>query len=162
MTQIKKIPRRLERIFAFKVLYGLCFCPADSEEDLLRACSLAPEQPKGMETGFADSHAWRLIRGVWANRDDLDRRIGGLSQNWRPERMGRVELTLLRLALYELLFYRDTPPRVVINEAVEISRQFGDEIARGFVNGIIDAAARNMDEAYSPDRPGLAAAPGKI
>jgi N utilization substance protein B len=149
MTRTKKIPRRLERIFAFKVLYGLCFNPAESEERVLRSFVLAPERPEGLTDDPEASFAWRLIRGVWKNRAELDKRIGDLSQNWRLERMGRVELTLLRLALFELLFCRETPPRVIINEAVELSKQFGDDASRGFINGIMDAAAKileNTDE----------------
>ncbi|MDR2075977.1 MAG: transcription antitermination factor NusB [Desulfovibrio sp.] len=144
--------RRLERIFAFKVLYGLCFSPAESEEEVLRSYLLAPERPEGLGTGPEETFAWRLIHGVWKHQAALDERIGDLSRNWRPDRMGRVELTLLRLALFELLFHRDTPPKVVINEAVEISKQFGDELSRGFVNGIMDSAAKTLEKS-DPERP---------
>jgi N utilization substance protein B len=144
MTNGKKTPRRLERIFAFKVLYGLCFSPAESEEEVLRSFVLAPERPEGLEDAPEDTFAWRLILGVWKNQAALDERIRDLSHNWRLERMGKVELTLLRLALFELLHHQDTPPRVVINEAVELSGQFGDDMSRCFVNGIMDSAAKTL------------------
>jgi N utilization substance protein B len=145
MTHGKKMPRRLERIFAFKVLYGLCFSPAESEEGVLRSFVLAPERPEGLGNTPEDTFAWQLILGVWKNQAALDERIRDLSRNWRLERMGKVELTLLRLALFELLYHQDTPPRVVINEAVEISRQFGDDMSRCFVNGIMDSAAKTLE-----------------
>jgi N utilization substance protein B len=153
MSHSKKMPRRLERIFAFKVLYGLCFSPAGSEEELLRSLALAPERPEGLGEKLEETFAWQLTLGVWKNRAALDRRIGDLSQNWRLERMGKVELTLLRLALFELLFHPDTPPRVIINEAVEISKQFGGDMSRGFINGIMDAAAKTLEklEAERPE-----------
>ena len=143
MTQSKKTPRRLERVFAFKVLYGLCFAPAASEAELLRAFQLSPDRPAGMED--EDSFAWSLCFGVWKHQDELDRAIASLSENWRVERMGKVEVTLLRLAMFELTRQKDVPPKVAINEAIELSKQFGDDKSRGFVNGILDAAAKALE-----------------
>ena len=143
MTQNKKAPRRLERVFAFKVLYGLCFAPAASEAELLRAFQLSPDRPDNMED--KDSFAWGLCFGVWKNMNDLDRAIAALSQNWRVERMGRVEVTLLRIAMYELTRQKGVPPKVAINEAIELSKQFGDDRSRSFVNGILDAAAKKLE-----------------
>ena len=142
MTQNKKTPRRLERIFAFKVLYSLCFAPAASEAELLRAFQQTPDRPDNMED--EDSFAWSLCFGVWKHQADLDKTISDLSQNWRVERMGKVEVTLLRLAMFELTRQNDVPPKVAINEAIELSKQFGDDKSRGFVNGILDAAAKAL------------------
>lgn len=88
---------------------------------------------------------WELVHGVWQKQSELDEIITGFSQNWRLERMGRVELALLRLAIYELLFSDETPPKVIINEAIELSKQFGDDNSRGFVNGILDAAVKAVE-----------------
>ena len=143
MTQSKKAPRRQERAFAFKVLYGLCFAPAASEAELLRAFQCSPDRPDGMDD--EDSFAWRLCFGVWQHQDELDKAIAGLSENWRVARMGKVEVTLLRIAMFELMKQKDMPPKVSINEAVELSKQFGDDRSRGFVNGILDAAAKALE-----------------
>ena len=143
MTQSRKTPRRLERVFAFKVLYGLCFAPAASEAELLRAFQLSPDRPAGMEN--EDSFAWSLCFGVWKHQDELDQAIASLSENWRVERMGKVEVTLLRLAMFELTRQKDVPPKVAINEAIELSKQFGDDKSRGFVNGILDAASKALE-----------------
>ena len=59
--------------------------------------------------------------------------------------MGKVEVTLLRLAMFELTRQKDVPPKVAINEAIELSKQFGDDKSRGFVNGILDAAAKALE-----------------
>jgi N utilization substance protein B len=93
-----------------------------------------------------EGFAWDLVRGVWSRQADLDGLIRDFSQNWRLERMGRVELSLLRLAVYELLFSSDVPPKVIINEAIELSRQFGDEHSHGFVNGILDAVVKAVEK----------------
>ncbi|MDL2315797.1 transcription antitermination factor NusB [Desulfovibrio sp. OttesenSCG-928-A18] len=155
----QKTPRRLERVFAFKVLYGLCFSPAQSEAELLRAFQAAPERPERLpEEG---GYAWTLVFGVWRHMQELDGIIASFSRNWRLERMGKVEVTLLRIAVFELglagkdsdqgaITYSDkespVPPKVAINEAIELSKQFGDDKSRGFVNGILDAAARSLEK----------------
>ena len=89
--------------------------------------------------------AWELVSGVWSRQGELDELIKQFSQNWRLDRMGKVELALLRLAAFELLFRDDVPPKVVINEAIDLSRQFGDENSHGFVNGILDAAVKAVE-----------------
>ena len=141
MAAPKKAPRRTERSFAFKVLYGLCFSPANSEEELRAAFSRSPDKPEHMDD--ESGYAWRLVVNVWKNRESLDRAITGFSQNWRVERLGKVEATLLRIAFFELMQDDpDVPPKVAINEAVELSKQYSDEKSRSFVNGILDAAAK--------------------
>lgn len=148
MTQQKKAPRRVERVFAFKVLYGLCFTPAASEAELLRAFQLSPDRPDNMED--EDSFAWSLCFGVWKHLPELDKSISSLSQNWRVERMGKVEVTLLRIAMFELTRQNGVPPKVAINEAIELSKQFGDDKSRSFVNGILDAAAKSLESGKVP------------
>ena len=135
----------MERTFAFKVLYGLCFTPASSEKSLLEAFLHSPEQPENLDK--EDSYAWRLTFGVWKRRPDLDAAITSFSQNWRVDRMGKVEATILRIALFELLQrHPDVPPKVAINEAVELSKQYGDDKSRSFVNGILDAVAKALED----------------
>jgi N utilization substance protein B len=145
MAAVKKTLRRMERIFAFKVLYGLCFTPATSEKSLLEAFLLSPEQPENLDK--EDSYAWRITFGVWNRQPDLDAAIASFSQNWRVDRMGKVEATILRIALFELLQrHPDVPPKVAINEAVELSKQYSDDKSRIFVNGILDAAAKALED----------------
>lgn len=149
MSHGKKSPRRLERVFAFKVLYGLCFSPPSSEAALLDAFTLTPDRPEGMDN--EDSYAWRLVYGIWKEGPRLDEAMASFSQNWRVERIGKVEATILRIALYELMRRDpDVPPKVVINEAVELSKQYSDDKSRIFVNGVLDAAARALEPARPP------------
>ena len=146
MAGPKKTPRRAERALAFQVLYALAFSPAATLEDVAQAFNKAPEQDGIAErTGDPQGFAWELVKGVWTNMAGIDGQLAAFSQNWRIERMGKVEITLLRLALYEIMFRRDVPPKVAINEAVELSKQFGDDGSRGFVNGILDAAAKALE-----------------
>lgn len=83
-----------------------------------------------------------LVSGVVGKRAEIDARIEATSTKWRLERMSLIDRNMLRLGAYELLYCKDTPRGVVINEAVEISRRFGAESSPAFVNGILDEVAR--------------------
>lgn len=93
----------------------------------------------------AREFAWRLFSGVWRQRRELDETVARYSQHWKIERIARVELTILRLAIFEMLHAEDLPLKVAINEAVELSKAYGDENSRNFVNGILDGVARAVD-----------------
>ena len=136
--------RRSERELAFQVLYGLDFAPVCSEAELQERFtqSASTADKAAALSGFA----WDLSLGVWSNVQALDALISRFAHNWRLDRMGRIELTLLRLAIYELRYRPDIPPRVTINEALELCRQFGEASARPFINGILDAAAKALEQ----------------
>lgn len=82
--------------------------------------------------------ASELYRGVKANRDKIDELIESSSENWRIERMAKIDLNILRLAIYEIMYLKDIPISVTINEAVEIGKKFGSEDTPAFLNGILD------------------------
>jgi N utilization substance protein B len=79
-----------------------------------------------------------LVEGVADHLEELDTLITRYSEHWRLERMAAVDRNLLRLAAYELLYQPQVPPKVVINEAVELAKLYGSEDSGGFVNGILD------------------------
>ncbi len=83
--------------------------------------------------------ALTLLTGILKHREDIDRVIQRHARNWRLERMARVDRNILRIGVYELLFSEDVPPKVAINEAVELAKRFGAEDSAPFVNGILDA-----------------------
>ena len=85
-----------------------------------------------------------LVRGVASHRDELDALLGGLSKNWRIERMALVDRNVIRLALYELKYSTDVPVNVIINEAIELAKQFGSAEAGAFVNGLLDRAVSEL------------------
>lgn len=88
------------------------------------------------------AHAEELLSGIMEHREEIDRRIMERLENYSFERVGTVDRNILRVAVYELLFQKEIPVRVVINEAVEIARGLGDTQTRIFVNGILDKVAR--------------------
>ena len=87
---------------------------------------------------FADT----ILQGVRQHRDAIDERLAATADNWRLERMAATDRNVLRIAAWELL-YGDTPDRVAINEAIEMSRRYGDMQSSRFVNGILDRLLKN-------------------
>lgn len=69
--------------------------------------------------------------------DEIDAMINARAKGWTTQRMGKVDLTILRLAVYEIIFDKDVPTSVAINEAVELAKQFGQDESSGFVNGVL-------------------------
>jgi len=96
------------------------------------------ELPEG-----ARAFAKELVAGVTLHGESLDLEIARHAQRWRIPRMAAVDRNVLRLATFELL-HSDAPVPVVIDEAVELARRFGGERSPGFVNGILDALARDV------------------
>lgn len=95
-----------------------------------------------------DEHSFvvSLVRGAMDDRDSLDERIGDAAKNWRVERMAILDRLVMRLALQELLTHRESPPRVVMSEAIELARAYSGEEAAKFVNGVLDGAYRRLKE----------------
>ena len=93
-------------------------------------------------TDATKAMAERLARGAQANATRLDGLIAEAATNWRFDRIAAVDRNLLRLGAYELDMERDTPPSVVIDEAVEIAKRFGEADSPSFVNGVLDAVRR--------------------
>ena len=127
--------RRLGRELALQVLYALDLNPMDTRRFLL---TFWEQNPSPQE---ARSYAGLLVEGVVARRAELDLLIKSKAQHWALPRMARVDLNLLRLAVYELLYRDDVPKKVVINEAIEVAKKYGSEDSSAFVNGILDEIA---------------------
>ena len=86
----------------------------------------------------AFEYAQELVRGAVEHQDKIDELIRSQADNWRLERMPAVDRNILRLAIYEMLFEKDTPKLVVLDEAIELAKKFGSEQSGRFVNGLLD------------------------
>jgi len=113
----------------------------ESEAELLPRffSNLAPEVPEE-----ARAFAGELACGVAERLAELDELLERASQNWRLERMSRVDRSILRLATYELVATQGVPPRVVINEAIEIGKEFGATESAAFINGVLNRVAQDL------------------
>jgi N utilization substance protein B len=96
------------------------------------------------------AYAEELVNGILSHQVEIDSLISSILENFSFERLGVVDRNILRLGVYELL-HTDVPPAVIINEAIEIARDFGDIKTRQFVNGILDRVAKSL-----PPRPASA------
>lgn len=105
---------------------------------------------RGEETDSeARAFALRLVEGTWEGRESIDRVIQEVAQNWDIARMAVVDRNVLRVATYELISCHDIPPKVAINEAIELGKRFSTQNSGAFINGILDKIkTRHTD----PDR----------
>lgn len=90
--------------------------------------------------GFADA----LVRGTKSNQAKIDHAISQFAEHWDLERMSVVDRNILRLAVYELLWTADVPPKVAINEAIEIAKKFGTKESSRFINGLLDRIHKEL------------------
>ena len=125
--------RRKAREVALQVLYELDVLNIDSKEAVALFWSNfgAPEESRKFST--------LLIEGTWNNREQIDSHIISCSENWSLARMSRVDRNILRMAVYELLYCPDIPPKVTLNEAIDLGKLYGSENSGSFINGILDA-----------------------
>lgn len=95
-------------------------------------------------------YADAVVRGVADNLEAIDKRVTAASQNWRLERMSRVDRNLLRLGTWELMFRADVPRAVILDEAVELAKSFGTDESSAFVNGVLDRIANDIGRKDAP------------
>lgn len=88
----------------------------------------------------------RLVNGVQEHRATIDKVIEQFSSNWKLSRMSSVDRNILRIAVFELLYCADIPPKVSINEAIDVGKRFGTEESGAFINGILDSIRLAMEE----------------
>ena len=95
--------------------------------------------------------AMDLIAGVRTKREEIDRLIQEVAQNWSVSRMTPIDRSILRLATFEILYCKDTPPKVAIDEAIELAKRFGTAESSRFVNGILDRVVTTHPRSDGPD-----------
>lgn len=96
--------------------------------------------------GPVDPFYESLVRGTVENRDEIDKVLVEKLENWSLDRLPKIERTVLRMAVYELLFQEEVPQRVIMNEAIELCKHFGDEKSGRFVNGVLSKFAAEKKE----------------
>ncbi len=136
--------RRQAREVAVQVLYQMDITgSADAEEALLlyRAGGFVEPSKSGTEELALEDFAATLVRGTSAHLAEIDDTLRKSTQHWRLDRMALVDRNVLRLAVYEIVYRKDVPVRVILNEAIEIAKRFGTEESASFVNGILDRIA---------------------
>ena len=139
--------RRKGRILAFQALYAWEVHHSQTgnlsiPEDLLDFTWAAGNTKQLDEKMTAFSRL--LVSGTVENITAVDSKIQEHLQNWDLERLNRVDLAVLRMSVYTLMFQTDMPPSIVIDEAIEISREFGTDDSYRFVNGVLDSVRKSL------------------
>ncbi len=141
--------RRELREHCFKMLFCADFYQAEDKEEQLKQYFQAPEEdeisPEGVkeilhrvELKEADEETLlKRSESIMRKVPELDEKIDEVAEGWKTRRMGKVELAILRLAVYEMKYDEEIPEKVAINEAVELAKKFGGSDAPAFVNGIL-------------------------
>ncbi|MDR2561411.1 MAG: transcription antitermination factor NusB [Holophagales bacterium] len=128
---------------------------------MLFAMDLTEYNPDEVFAGFhaiqdlnhdAFYHARRMVDGIFSHLEEIDSVLANCAKNWKIPRMAVVDRNLLRLAIYELKFLSDAPFQIIINEALEIAKDFGDVESSHFINGILETAARELRPTEAADR----------
>ncbi len=125
--------RRLARECALEVLYRLDLVGDEPEHTLAEI--LLRKNP----SEEAETYLRRLVDSVLGNQQEIDAALRKHLSRWRLERLTVLDRAILRLAAAEILFFDDVPPKVSINEAVEVAKKYGDDDAGKFVNGVLDS-----------------------
>lgn len=132
--------RRRAREEALQILYRLDINPGDPETALeeLKDCL--------DEAALHSEFSRDLVFGTFERMEEIDGHIREASLKWDIHRMAVVDRNVLRLATYEMLAHAETPPRVIINEAIEMAKGFGGEESGTFVNGVLDRIRHNLEK----------------
>ena len=138
--------RRKSREFALQILYQIDL----SRENVRDALELfwGNFQVSEGAREFSD----KLVLGVCRYKEKIDRAIEEYSANWSLKRMSKVDRNVLRLAIFELFYCHDIPPKVTLNEAVDLGKKFGSEKSGSFINGILDSISVSINKDGSKTR----------
>lgn len=125
--------RRDGRVAAMQYLFSWSLNKPENLAEDLRLFFEHQEQPR-------DHYAFgeEIIHGVLDNQEQIDGYIKSLAHNWEFDRIARIDLAILRMAIFEMLHRKDIPPVVSINEAIDLSKQYSNADAKRFINGILD------------------------
>ncbi len=124
--------RRRSRKSALEVLYQWDLTHQDARKALLRF-----KDHSSSEEG-RDPFLERLVDGVVAHYQEIDRLIEQYSEHWRLGRIAPIDRNILRIAIFELVYCDEIPPKVTLNEAVELGKEYGSDESGSFINGILD------------------------
>lgn len=125
--------RREIRENIFKMMFRVEFHHREELPEQLRLLEEELEGLKDADFAYIDQKSSDII----AHLEELDQEINEKSQGWKTSRMSKVDLSIIRLALYEIKYEEDIPVKVSINEAVELAKQYGTDDSASFVNGIL-------------------------
>ena len=133
MTEEKNMTRREIREQVFKMLFRAEFYNQEEMSEQIALCEDDACSWKEKDK----TYIFEKVEKISEKLEEIDAKINEVSEGWKTGRMGKVDLTLIRLAVYEMLYEEDVPAKVAINEAVELAKQYGTDNSPSFVNGVL-------------------------
>ena len=133
MTEEKNMTRREIREQVFKMLFRVEFYNQEEMSEQIALCEDDACSWKEKDK----TYIFEKVEKISEKLEEIDAKINEVSEGWKTGRMGKVDLTLIRLAVYEMLYEEDVPAKVAINEAVELAKQYGTDNSTSFVNGLL-------------------------
>lgn len=131
------------RVLAFQIIYSWDFEKKSDPELLFSAVKdLSPDE---FDTA-SEAYIKLTVCGTLENIQTIDKTIKNHIKNWNFDRISRIDLAILRLSVYGLLFQKDTDGKIIINEAVKLAQEFGGDDSYRFVNGVLDAIYKENDK----------------
>ncbi len=142
--------RHLGRIIALQTLYEQDFRRASQDAsfdlDAVLARNINRYEAMIDDKAFIET----LVHGVSKKEKELDEELQPIAPEWPIDQIARMDRVVLRMGLYELRYGKDAPPKVVINEAVELAKAFGSENSSKFINGVLGTALRKIEGKEEP------------
>ena len=132
--------RRELREQIFKLLFRVEF---NQKEEMPEQMQLFFEEEENQADVADAAYITEKYNKIAEKLDDIDNALNEKVQGWNTARMGKVDLTILRLAVYEIMFDEEVPTGVAINEAVELAKKFGQDSSSAFVNGVLGTIAKS-------------------
>lgn len=145
--------RHLGRIVALQTLYELDFRREAGDTSIDLGLILKRNISRYESTVDDVFFIEQLVRGVAQKEEELDEELRPLAPEWPLEQIARMDRAVLRIGLYELKHEHDVPPKVVINEAVELAKAFGGDNSSKFINGVLGTALKNIEAASKTNKP---------
>lgn len=142
--------RRIAREIALQSLYQIGMTEVSSDEAIATAIEEAENENEGgislPEAKVSPQYVYELVNGSLQHKQKIDSLLAGFLKGWQLDRLSRIDREVLRLAAYEMLYRDDVPPKVVVNEAIELAKNFGTEESGKFVNGVLGNMIKQIDE----------------
>lgn len=126
-------PRHTSRKLALSSIFSWSFAEPDIEKNIQASAEILEEE--GID--YDDELTKFIVDGVRENREEIDRIIEECAPDWPIDKIAKIDLVILRIAIFEVLFGKKTPIKVAIDEAVEIAKEFGNDTSHKFVNGVM-------------------------
>ena len=138
-------PRHSARKLALSAVFCWLFSESDDEQSLILSQELLNQDD------IAKDLTLQLVGGVKAHKEEIDRIISESAPDWPLDKISKIDLVILRIAIFEILFSDQTPDKVAIDESIELAKDFGNDTSAKFINGVLGTVVKNYKDNKKDD-----------